>query len=566
MDINLLIRGIIIGFSIAAPVGPIGVLCMRRTLTEGRASGFVSGLGAATADAIYSCIAGFGLTFISNLLIGQQVWIRLVGGLFLCYLGIKTFLAQPSEQAASAKGSGLIGAYGSTLLLTLTNPMTILSFVAIFAGLGIANTSGGYGSAATLVLGVFVGSGLWWLLLASITGAFRARFNARTLRWVNRISGIIITLFGLLALSSLVPGNRNESPVQANLVALVDGATGFARAKEVRPFDFPVDHGPHLDYQTEWWYYTGNLEAADGRHFGYQLTFFRRGLVPPTKRRERSSNWAANQVYMAHFALTDVAAGQHQSFERFSRGAVGLAGAESPPYRVWLEDWSVEQIEPDVVRLRAAQDDLAIDLLLTDLKGPTLQGDSGFSQKGSEPGSASYYYSQTRLETWGTVQAEGMQHQVNGLSWMDHEFSTSALAPDQVGWDWFALQLSDGSELMIFRIRKTDGSIDPFSSGTLVAPDGSVRHLSRDDFVITVGATWRSPRSDATYPARWTVNVPTADLTLEIEPYLPDQELNVSYAYWEGAVRINGQRGGSAVSGSGYVEMTGYADSMQGQF
>jgi predicted secreted hydrolase len=233
---------------------------------------------------------------------------------------------------------------------------------------------------------------------------------------------------------------------------------------------------------------------------------------------------------------------------------------------VWLEDWSAEEVEPNLVRLRAAQDDLAIDLLLTDRKGPVVQGDGGYSQKGPKPGNASYYYSQTRLDSSGMVQVGDTLYQVDGLSWMDHEFSTSALAPDQVGWDWFALQMDDGNELMVFQIRKANGSVDPFSSGTLVAPDGSTRHLSRDDFQIRVGDTWRSPRSGATYPARWTVEVPAVSLTLELGPYLADQELNVSYAYWEGAVRISGEQAGSAISGSGYVEMTGYAGSMQGQF
>ncbi len=191
------------GFSVAARVGPIGVLCIRRTLAEGRASGLVSGLGAATADAIYGCIAGFGLTFISSIFISQQVWLRLVGGVFLCCLGLKTFLARPVEQAASAEGNGLVGAYTSTFFLTLTNPMTILSFAAIFAGLGVASASGNYLSAGVLVLGVFVGSALWWLILSGGVSLFRARFSPQQLRWVNRVSGIIIMVFGLLALLSL---------------------------------------------------------------------------------------------------------------------------------------------------------------------------------------------------------------------------------------------------------------------------------------------------------------------------------------------------------------------------
>jgi threonine/homoserine/homoserine lactone efflux protein len=203
MDLSFLLRGLIIGFSIAAPVGPIGVLCIRRTLAEGRVHGLVSGLGAATADAIYGCVAGFGLTFVSGILISQQVWLRLIGGAFLCYLGFKTFLARPAERAVSARSGGLAGTYASTFFLTITNPMTILSFAAVFAGLGLAGANGNYVSAGVLVLGVFAGSALWWLILSGGVGMFRARFNPGGLRWVNRISGVVITGFGLLALLSL---------------------------------------------------------------------------------------------------------------------------------------------------------------------------------------------------------------------------------------------------------------------------------------------------------------------------------------------------------------------------
>jgi threonine/homoserine/homoserine lactone efflux protein len=204
MDIGFLLRGMVIGFSIAAPVGPIGVLCIRRTLTEGRAFGFVSGLGAATADAIYGCIAGFGLTLVSDILIGQQAWLLLIGGVFLCYLGIKTFLSRPAEQAALAKGNGIAGAYASTFLLTLTNPVTILAFAGVFAGLGLASANAGGGAAALLILGVFSGSVLWWFLLSGAASLFRTRFNMRALRWVNRISGIIVAGFGLAVLISLL--------------------------------------------------------------------------------------------------------------------------------------------------------------------------------------------------------------------------------------------------------------------------------------------------------------------------------------------------------------------------
>ncbi|MCK5245713.1 LysE family transporter [Candidatus Bipolaricaulota bacterium] len=204
MDIAFLVRGLVIGFSIAAPVGPIGVLCMRRTLADGHASGLSSGLGAATADAIYGSIAAFGLTFVSSFLVTQQTWLRLVGGVFLCYLGLKTLLTKPAEQAATGKGKGLVGAFASTFLLTLTNPMTIISFAAIFAGLGLAGAGGSYLSAGVLVTGVFLGSALWWLLLSGGFGLFRKKFNPAGLRWVNRISGAVITGFGLLALASVI--------------------------------------------------------------------------------------------------------------------------------------------------------------------------------------------------------------------------------------------------------------------------------------------------------------------------------------------------------------------------
>ena len=203
MPIGFFLRGLIIGFSIAAPVGPIGVLCIRRTLAEGRISGLVSGLGAATADAIYGSVAGFGLTFISNILIGQQLWIRLIGGLFLCTLGLKTFFAHPAKQGAPIEGRGLTAAYASTFVLTLTNPLTILSFAAIFAGLGMASAEGNYLSAGVLVLGVFMGSALWWLMLSCGVGLFRERLSTTGLRWANRISGAIILGFGVMALLSL---------------------------------------------------------------------------------------------------------------------------------------------------------------------------------------------------------------------------------------------------------------------------------------------------------------------------------------------------------------------------
>ncbi len=374
---------------------------------------------------------------------------------------------------------------------------------------------------------------------------------------------VVALILGALAWFGL---SRRSPHVSAQLIAAAEDISGYTRADDTRPLDLPADFGPHPDYLTEWWYYTGNLDSVDGRHFGYQLTFFRRAVSPPHLRQSRESDWAADQLYLSHFSLTDVAGDEYRAFERFTRGAAGLAGAQAEPYRVWLEDWQIEQRSPDVVALHALQDDIVLDLTLTDVKGIILQGQAGYSLKGAEPGNASYYFSQTRLQSEGSLTIRGETFAVGGLSWMDHEFSTSALAPDQVGWDWFSIQLDDGSELMLFQLRKEDGSTDPFSSGTFIAVDGQTTHLAYEDFEIAVGDTWRSPRSGAEYPSQWELRVPSLDLILALEPHLSDQELNVFFVYWEGAVRIMGTRAGNAVVGNGYVEMTGYAASMQGQF
>jgi predicted secreted hydrolase len=341
---------------------------------------------------------------------------------------------------------------------------------------------------------------------------------------------------------------------------------GFERAYQPIPLKFPADHGAHPGYLTEWWYYTGNLDTPGGQHFGYQLTFFRRALIPPTEHTNRSSAWATDQIYLAHFALTDVSANKFHAYERFARGAAGLAGATSPPFRVWLHDWKVEQTAENDYQLHASEESLTLDLYLRDIKGPILNGNAGYSQKGNQPGNASIYISQTRLETNGKIQINQDKYDVAGLSWMDHEFSTSALSEDQVGWDWFAFQLDNGSEIMLFYLRKQDGSIDPFSSGTYITPDGTPLHLTLNDFSIEVLDTWRSPHSKAEYPSRWRVQVPSMNIDLEVNPYIPDQELNLTFTYWEGAVKIQGVQNGAPILGNGYVELTGYSGAFAGDF
>ncbi len=374
-------------------------------------------------------------------------------------------------------------------------------------------------------------------------------------------------LWGAVLAAFLVGGYLLVRPartaeVRSSLVATSGGeasTAGFARATEPGALAFPDAFGPHPAYQTEWWYYTGNVETAEGRPFGYQFTIFRRSLVPdaPTRR----SAFAAQSVYMAHFTVTDGAAAGFYENERFQRGGAGVAGAQAEPYRVWLDDWSVEEVGPDQYRLRARADEVAVDFTLRSLKPPALHGLAGLSPKSAERGNASYYYSQTRLDTAGTVTVRGEPFAVSGLSWKDHEYGTSSLADNAVGWDWFSLQLSDGRELMFFQIRTAEGGIEPASSGSLVLADGSVRPLARDEVRIEVLDTWESPETGGRYPSRWQLSVPSEGIELTLVPLIPDQELNVSAVYWEGAVRAEGTVRGAPLEARGYVELTGYAGS-----
>ncbi len=384
----------------------------------------------------------------------------------------------------------------------------------------------------------------------------------RALVWLIMVLAIGIS-FGVFAL--LQGPAPVEAPSPTLVLATPKETPAFARALEPRPFSFPADHGPHLDYQTEWWYYTGNLDDENGHHYGYQLTFFRRGLSPDQVR--RASDLATTQIYFAHFAITDVSAGTHAFVERFSRGAPELAGASGDPYSVWLESWRVDALDPegDLVHVQANQDDMQLDLTLSAVKPITLNGDHGLSLKGGAAGNASYYLSYTRMETQGSIILGGPQQTVTGTSWFDHEWSTSALPAQAVGWDWFSLQLDDGRDLMFFQIRNADGSIDPSAAGTLVAVDGSSHGLSATDVLLEKLSTWRSPETGGVYPVRWRVSVPAAGLDLTLEPWLEDQEMRVSFPYWEGAVKIL-DSGTGRVIGQGYVELTGYAESMQGTF
>ena len=350
---------------------------------------------------------------------------------------------------------------------------------------------------------------------------------------------------------------------RSELSALLNAESnvGFAMAMEPRTFVFPRDHGPHPEFRNEWWYMTGNLDATDGRRFGFELTFFRFALAPELP--ESESAWRTNQVYVAHLALTDADGRQFFVAERFSRGALGLAGARSSPLRVWIDDWEIAATDVDAEtenwRLQASDDDFALSLQLVAGKAPVLNGVNGLSQKSAEAGNASYYYSITRWQTDGQVRLGNDEFTVSGLSWLDREWSSSALASDQQGWDWFALQLSDGSELMFYRLRKTDGSQDVFSGGTWVTSDGTSRHISGDRISISATKTWSSPEG-GTYPSSWEIRFPESGLALEVVPVMDDQELFTTVRYWEGAVDVTGTRDDIEITGRGYVELTGYAD------
>lgn len=367
----------------------------------------------------------------------------------------------------------------------------------------------------------------------------------------------------LLALgTAVVLARLPPAPVPSESVELELAPAGrtppFRDALEPVEFRYPRDHGAHFDFQTEWWYFTGNLVSEDGSRFGYQLTIFRRGLSPGLA--QRSSELAANHLYFAHLALSDIASGEHRALERFSRGAAGLAGAAIEAMEVHLGDWTV-QMDDQRIELQAAQDDLQLTLSMRPRKPPVAHGDRGLSAKGERPGNASYYVSLTDLETTGWIEVRGRRTQVQGSSWFDHEWGTSALGPEAVGWDWFGLQLEDGRDLMLFQLRRRDGGVEPFSGGTLVAADGRAHHLTLDQVSLSVLESWRSPESGAEYPIRWRIQIPSAGLDLQVEPLLQDQENRLGIVYWEGAVRVTGSH-----QGLGYLELTGYSADLQGLY
>ena len=393
----------------------------------------------------------------------------------------------------------------------------------------------------------------------------------------------LVTVFSLIIIGGCKgePGPAEvvpepASPRLAELLRPVPGSA-FPAVTEPRPFTFPADHGPHPEYRNEWWYFTGNLDGASGRRFGFELTLFRFALTPAEPVSADASRWRTNQVYIGHFAITDAANEAFYVTERYARGALGLAGAAAEPFRVWLGDWFVKALprlkglpaaEPgpaaeDVPErehwlLHATDEGMGLTLSLDASKPPVKNGIDGLSRKSDEAGNASYYYSIPRLAATGTVTLDGHTEDVTGLAWLDREWGSSALADDQQGWDWFALQLSDGSDLMFYNLRRDDGSRDPASAGTYIDAQGNGSYLGAAEVTIRERDHWTNARGDR-YPVAWSLAVPSLELSLEIDPLIEAQELVTRVRYWEGAVDVRGTRAGRDVSGRGYVELTGYA-------
>ena len=357
-------------------------------------------------------------------------------------------------------------------------------------------------------------------------------------------------LFGARAgaLSFLVPGSSS--------------AAEFRLAVPGYQFEFPRDHGSHDDFKTEWWYYTGHLQSESGRRYGFEVTFFRVGVVPPVEG-PVDSRWELQSLGLAHFALTDVQGGKFRYYEKLNRMSPFTAGAATGRLDVFNEGWRAATAADGSWHLQAAAGGDAIDLVLRAVKPPAIHGENGISVKATGAGYASHYYSMTRLVVSGSITLKGRKPEAcTGLAWMDHEFGSKELRETQQGWDWFSMQLDNETELMLYVIRRTDGSADVTSSGSFVTDTGDVIHLRYDQMKIRPEGRWRSPRSGATYPMGWTIDVPSLKITLRLTPLLEDQELvttaSTQVTYWEGAVDVTGSSGNISVRGAGYVEMTGY--------
>lgn len=333
----------------------------------------------------------------------------------------------------------------------------------------------------------------------------------------------------------------------------IQNAAGFRQVLKVREFHFPSDHGAHQGYRNEWWYVTGNLRDDKGNEFGYQVSFFRIQLNPDKNKQQRLSRWATNHIWMAHVALSDGRTGKHHSEERFSRESLGLAGVQARPFNVWLDNWQIVSLDDETWQVAIATPSFKLQLNLTPSKPPVLIGDRGLSQKSATPGNASYYYSITRLHTEGKITVNQRDYLVSGNSWFDREWGSSSLDKDQQGWDWFALQLNSGEELMYYRLRNNQGQAHPFSAGIWVDKLGRSRPIAAEEIVVTPTGWWQGSEGHR-YPVRWQVDY--RDRHWRIEPLIENQLMNTQVRYWEGAIKILDNENKQV--GSGYLELTGY--------
>ncbi|MDZ4787962.1 MAG: lipocalin-like domain-containing protein [Blastochloris sp.] len=348
--------------------------------------------------------------------------------------------------------------------------------------------------------------------------------------------------------------------IGSNSVGLAQDGQPWRKAVAPWDWQFPRDHGSHPEFQTEWWYFTGNLQDEKGRPFGYQLTFFRQGVL---KNPQQKSAWALRDIYFAHFAVSDIQDNQFHFFERNSRGALGLADYSQAGMNIRLEDWKLTQTGKDSFNFAAQGAGVELKLNLKMAKPKVFHGNKGLSQKSAEVGNASYYYSYTRMESEGILKLKERKFRVQGKSWFDHEISSSFLAHNHVGWDWFSIQLDSGEDIMLYKLRLREGGSDPYSHGSLIEIDGTKKDLKLDDYKIKVTKHWKSGKSQGIYPAGWRVEIPSEQINLTITPAMADQELRLkglgAINYWEGSCVIEGVRKGQPVRGRGYVELTGYA-------
>ncbi len=359
-------------------------------------------------------------------------------------------------------------------------------------------------------------------------------------------------MLSLVACSTETPEGEPGISLESALGG--DADTGFLRAVEHREFNFPEDHGAHDGYRNEWWYITGNLETAQGRTFGYQVTFFRIALTTQIAK-ARPSRWASSHVWMAHVALTDPQGGRHTAHEKLAREAMDLAGVRRDPFKIWVGEWQLYSPDNSFPwQIEVVGTDFELDLKVDALTRPLLQGDRGLSQKSSKPGNASYYYSITRLKTSGTVKVGAGEYPVTGLSWLDREWSTSALGENQTGWDWFSLQLDEGTDLMFYNLRNREGGSDPYSAGTIVTADNDQVSLDHTNLEL-IPIRWWTNSKGAEYPVAWELYIKPQQRKLVVESVINNQEINLSVNYWEGMVTVTEN---DRQIGKGYLELTGY--------